>query len=337
MNVPAYASAGRSVTLNVPRAAPGDAVQVTGAGWPAGQLIQLTTCGQLALPGSAACDLRLALAASVRPDGGFTLTITLGDPPRPCPCVVHVAAVGTGPDIHVDAPIEIAGHAVGPLPTPAANLATVDVVETRLTGGGRLSAWFGGPQHRTLVYTVRNGGPEALVNVPITVQVGRAATPAAAPDTGQLKPGETRTYRVPVTIPFAAFGAYPVTVEIGGAGRARAVHQAYPWGLVLVNVLGLGLIAAGVIRRVRRVRSRGAGPQLALADDVLLPAVVRVPELRAYLVFDDAPGSRRLRRLAGGRVAAFDLRDLLVRRQAEPTAVVDLDALDAYLAARSEG
>ena len=40
--------------------------------------------------------------------------------------------------------------------------------------------------------------------------------------------------------------------------RARAVHQAYPWGLVLLNVLGVALIAVGALRLVR--------PDLAMMD-----------------------------------------------------------------------
>jgi hypothetical protein len=330
---------GRSVTIGTPQALPGAAIRVTGAGWPAGQLIQLVTCGELAIPGSSACDMRAALATTVRTNGTFAVTVTIGDPPRPCPCVMHTATVGSGPDLRVDTPIEVIGHVIGPTPSPGATIAQVDVVEARLTGGGRISAWLGGPQHRTLVYTVRNGGPNEISGVPITVRVGRGEEPVPAPGTGVLRAGETRTYEIPVTIPFAAFGAYPVTADIAGAGRASVTHQAYPWGLVLVNFLGIALIALGIARRVSRVRARGAGPALALAlgDDVLLPAVVRVPELGAYLVFDDAPGSRRLRRLSGGRVGVPDLRDLLTRKRDQPSAVVDLEALDAFLAARSKG
>ncbi len=325
---------GWSVTLSAARARPGDTVRVTGANWPAGQLVQLVTCGELALPGSSSCDMRAALATAVGRDGGFAVTLTVGEPPRPCPCVVHVSAVGTGGGGHVDAPIEISGHPTGPVPAPARTPARLDVVEARLTGGGSLAAWLGAPHRRTLVYTVRNAGTQTLSGVPLTVLVGNGADAVPGPATGELRPGETRTYEVPVPIPFAAIGDYPVTVELGGLGQARAVHEAWPWGLLLLNVLGLVMIAFGVRRLLRRRRARGHGPQLSADGPVLLPAVVRLPDLGAYLVFDDAPGAGRIGRLAGGRLTPDELRRLLERDARQPSAVVDLDALDTYLISR---
>lgn len=329
---------GWSVTLSAPRARPGDRVRVAGESWPAGQLIQLVTCGELALPGSSSCDMRAALATVVRADGTFAVELTVGEPPRPCPCVVHAAAVGQGAGGHVDTPLEVSGHPTGPVPVPARNPAAVEVVEARLTGGAAVAAWFGGAQTRTLVYTVRNAGTETLRGLPLTVRLGRAADAVPAPASGDLAPGETRTYEIAVPIPFAAFGAYPVTAELGGLGRAQTTHQAYPWGFVLLDVLGAVLIGWAALRLVRRRRARGAGPALAVDDAVLLPAVVRVPDLGAYLVFDDAPGAGRMRRLAGGQLAPEDLRRLLERGAAQqPTAVIDLQALDAYLTGHGRG
>ncbi|WP_155371192.1 hypothetical protein [Catellatospora vulcania] len=336
MPVPAHAD-GWSVTLSAPKARPGDTVRVTGANWPAGRLVQLITCGELALGGSSSCDMRGALATAVKPDGTFSVVLTVGEPPRPCPCVVHAAAVGAGESGHVDTPLEVSGHPTGPVPVPERTQAKLEVVEARLSGGGSVSAWFGGPQHRTLVYTVRNAGPSVLTGAPLTVRVGNGADAVPTPPTGELRPGETRTYEVAVTIPFAAFGAYPVTAELGGLGQAKAVHQAYPWGLVLLNVVGLALIGFGVVRLVRRRRARAAGPALAVDGPMLLPAVVRVPDLGAYLVFDDAPGAGRMRRLAGGQLAPDEVRRLLEREPQQPAAVVDLRALDAYLATRERG
>ncbi|MDI1463026.1 hypothetical protein QEZ54_18785 [Catellatospora sp. KI3] len=329
----ATAEPGRSVSLAAARAQAGDRLRVTGAGWPQGALIQLVTCGELALPGSSSCDMRAALATVARADGTFAVELTLGDPPRPCPCVVHAAEVGSGSGGgHVDAPIELTGHATGPTPVPGRVQARLEVIEARLTGGSRTAAWFGWVQHRKLVYTVRNAGSQPLDGAPLVVRVGRSAEGVPTPPTGQLRPGETRTFEVPVTIPFAAFGAYPVTAELGGLGQAKAVHQAYPWGLVVLNVIGAAMIAFGVLRLVRRRRARTV-PALAVTDEVLLPAVVRVPALQAYLVFDDAPGAGRLRRLAAGQLDPAELDRLLhaAPPQQEPDAVVDLAALDEHL------
>ncbi|MBV1852672.1 neocarzinostatin apoprotein domain-containing protein [Catellatospora tritici] len=330
--VAAAAEPGRGVSLAAARAQAGDHLRVTGTGWPQGALIQLVTCGELALPGSSACDMRAALATVARADGTFAVELTVGDPPRPCPCVVHVAEVGPGGGGgHVDAPIELTGHATGPAPVPGRVRARLEVIAARLTGGSATAAWFGGVQHRTLVYTVRNAGSQPLDGAPLVVRVGRSAEGVPTPPTGQLRPGETRTFEVPVTIPFAAFGAYPVTAELGGLGQARAVHQAYPWGLVVLNVIGAAMIAYGVLRLVRRRRDRVV-PALPGTGEVLLPAVVRLPALQAYLVFDDAPGAGRLRRLAAGRLDPADLDRLLHTAAPEqPDAVVDLAALDEHL------
>jgi hypothetical protein len=327
---------GLSVTLSSQLIVSGDVVHATGANWPAGQLIQLVTCGELGVNGSGGCDMRAAVATTVRADGGFDIDVVIGDPPKPCPCVLHVAMVGAGGNGHVDAPLDIAGHARGEVPPTGVRVARLEVVGARLTGGNGFTAWLGGEQRRTLVYTVRNPGPEPVRDLPLTVLVGKGGggDPAAVPDSGELVAGQTRTYEVEVTIPFAAFGRYAVRADLGGLAPASVPHDAYPWGLLLANVLGLLLIGWGVARRLRS-RRRRAAPVLAGPGELLLPSVVRLPELRAYLVFEDAPGSRRLRRLAGDQLAGARLRALLDEPAAGPgSAVIDLEALDRLLAQR---
>lgn len=338
MALPGVAGAredGLSVTLSAQSVISGETIKAVGSNWPAGQLIQLVTCGDLGLTGSGSCDMRAALATMVRPDGTFAVDVRVGDPPRPCPCVLHVAMVGLGGDGHVDAPLDIAGHARGEPPAVAGTTARLEVVEARLTGGDSLAAWMGGEQHRTLVYTVRNPGPGTVRGLPLTVLVGKGGggDPAAVPDSGELTAGQTRTYEVEVLIPFAAFGRYAVQADLGGLGRASVPHDAYPWGLLLGNVLGALLIGWGVARRLRSHRRRRSAP--TGTDRVLLPAVVRLPELSAYLVFDDAPGARRLRRLSGDQLTGERLRALLEPvGDSASTAVIDLAALDRLLADR---
>jgi hypothetical protein len=326
---------GLSVTLSTQLAVSGDTIRATGANWPAGQLIQLVTCGELGLTGSGSCDMRAALATMVRADGTFGVDVVVGNPPKPCPCVLHVAMVGQGASGHVDAPLDIAGHAKGEVPTVGGTTARLEVVEARLTGGNSLTAWLGGEQRRTLVYTVRNPGPSPVRGLPITVLVGKGGggDPVAVPDAGELTAGQTRTYEIEVLIPFAAFGRYAVQADLGGLARASVPHDAYPWGLLLANVVGLALIAWGIVRRLRSRRKPAphAGP-----GELALPSVVRLPELSAYLVFDDAPGIRRLRRLSGDQLAGEQLRALLAQPAGDSggSAVIDLDALDRLLADR---
>jgi hypothetical protein len=311
--------------LSAAAAAPGETVRVTGQSWPAGQLVQLTTCGELARAGSASCDMPAALATTAREDGGFAVDLVLGKPPRPCPCVVHVAMVGGGGTGVVDLPIELRGHPVGQVPALGATQARVEVVEAGLSGRRGLSAWFGGAQRLSLTYTVRNAGAEPIRGVPLILRVGGDQSTV---DAGELPAGQLRSYELPVDIPFAAFGRYRVEASIGGVGVATVGHEAYPWGLVLLNVIGLVLIGWGIRRRLRRARP---------AEDQGLTSVVRVPAWQAYLVFDDAPGSGRLRRLAGDNLSPEQVQDMLSAPRHTSNAVIDLEALDAVLSARAAG
>ncbi|WP_327011215.1 hypothetical protein OHA72_30440 [Dactylosporangium sp. NBC_01737] len=332
---PPAAADGLTASLGAPSAKPGATLRVTGAGWPAGQLLQLVTCGELAMTGSGACDMRAALATPARADGTFSVDLRVGDPPRPCPCVVHVALVGTGANGHVDVPLEIPGHATGPAPVAAGTVARLDVVRIRLDGRPSWMEWFGARADRTLVYEVRNPGAQSLRELPLNVRVGKGGgDPTAAPRSGEIRPGETREYRVPVTIPFAAFGRYQVRADIAGLGEASTSHDAYPWGLLALNALGVALIVFGVQRRIRS-RRRDGEPLRHSDDPLLLPPLVRVPALGAVLVFDDAPGANRLRRQARAQISAATLRRLIGEPgggTADGTAIVDLAALDAVLA-----
>ncbi|WP_027343162.1 hypothetical protein [Hamadaea tsunoensis] len=312
----------RSVVLSTGSAAVGTQIRATGTGWPAGQLVQLVTCGQLALAGSASCDMRTAVATVARADGGFTVELTVGDPPVPCPCVVHTASVGSGPALRVDTPVDLPGHATAAVPTPGVAPVAAEVVEARLAGGNTLAGWFGGVRRPELVYAVRNTGATDLTDLPLTVRFGRGEETVPVPPTGTIRPGETKTFRIPLTVPFAAFGAYPVTADIGGLGQAGTSLQAYPWGLVGLNLAGLALIVLGLARRRRRPLPSGEG----------LPAVVRVPALDAFVVFDDAPIARRLARVSGAQLAPGELKTLLDKPSA-PQAIVDLAALRDHLEA----
>nr|BFE70271.1 hypothetical protein GCM10020092_035720 [Actinoplanes digitatis] len=87
---------------------------------------------------------------------------------------------------------------------------------------------------------------------------------------------------MPVEIPPLAFGRYAMGVDIGGLAVGRAHHQAYPWGLFVLNAAGVLLIVWGVLRRLRK-RRRFA--ELSAADAVLLHGRAarrarRVPGLR---------------------------------------------------------
>ncbi|GIE36948.1 hypothetical protein Ait01nite_099930 [Actinoplanes italicus] len=318
--------------LSVSEASPGEQIRVTGEGWEPHQLLQFVTCGEGGVTGSGACDTRGALATPVRGDGTFVVDLTVGEPPRACPCVVHIAAVQGDTDATVNLPITLTGHAVGQIPKGADPVRELIVQDARLTGG-TAAAWFGAPDRLTLIYTIRNPTTSTLAGATARARLGGGGDDNVVhqQQIAGLGPGQSRTLRVPIEIPLAAFGRYVVQVDVSGLAQARITLHAYPWGLLLINVLGLILIAWGVSRRLLRRKD-----DLAWADPsrTTLPSVVRLGSLGAFLVFDDAPGARRLRRMAGAQLSLDHLREMVGRGQGGGDSVLDLDALGHVMARR---
>lgn len=304
-----------SASVLQPEAAPGSQVRVIGSGWPSNGIVQTATCGQLAIEGSASCDMRSALATPVRADGTIDLLVTVGTPPVQCPCVLHVTSVGLVTDpLVVDVPFVVTGIAVGETPVRGVAEAQLEVIGTRLRGGGGVGPWFGASTTRTLDYTVRNVGGRALPDTAIEVElVGSGAGRVTnVPTTGPVAPGETRTYNIDVPVPFAAFGGYTVQVAASELAAADADFKVTPWGLILLNLIGVAMIIVGVRRR-RGARAVAAQPTAAalgpipVGDVMILPDVVHVPALGAYLVFADTPAARRVQRQSGGNLDTTSL------------------------------
>ncbi|MFD1363798.1 hypothetical protein [Actinoplanes sichuanensis] len=320
--------------LSATEAAPGEKIRVTGEGWEPGRLLQFVTCGEGGVTGSVACDTRGALATPVGEDGAFVVDLTVGEPPKACPCVIHVAAVQGDADAVVDLPITLTGHAVGQVPKSADPVRQLIVQDVRLTGG-TVAAWFGAPDELTLIYTIRNPTTSTLVNATVQARLGGGGDDNVfyRETITDLGPGQSRTLQVPVELPFAAFGRYVIQVDVSGLAQARVTLQAYPWGLLLINVFGLVLIAWGVLRRLRR---RGTEPAWADPTRTMLPSVVRLGGLGAFLVFDDAPGARRLRRMAGAQLSLDHLRHMLGSDHGPGggDSVLDLNALGHVMARR---
>ncbi|GIE90277.1 hypothetical protein [Actinoplanes regularis] len=335
MGLPAApARAGGQVAhLSRAGARPGDVLRVTGEGWEPGRLLQLVTCGAGGLSGSAACDMRAALATPVRTDGTFVVDLQVGDPPAACPCVVHIAGVQGETGGPVNLPLTVTGHATGALPAATAPVHELELQDHHLSGR-TAAAWFGAPEHLELTFTVRNPTPSTLVGATLQARLGGGGDDNVfhTEQVTGLGPGQSRTFTVPVDIPLFAFGRYVVTADVGGLAGVRMTYNAYPWGLALINIAGALLITWGVLRRLLRRRElRHANP-----GDAMLPAVVRLGGLGAYLVFDDAPGARWLHGRAGAQLSLDGLRHLIgTGQQAGPSdSVLDLDALGHVLARR---
>ncbi|WP_422070570.1 neocarzinostatin apoprotein domain-containing protein [Streptomyces orinoci] len=219
---------------------------VSGTGWRPAALLTLVICGQNMIGGSNACANADGRTVTTGADGAFSRSLTVAAPPKPCPCVVHVATV-LGARAAVDAALRISGHPEAPLPQ-----GQLRVLDARLQGSSSLLTWFGAPPQRHLVLTVGNAG-EAAVRDPV-FELGTAHG-VLAPEwerhkwRGTVAPGRKARISLPVELPAGAYGAYEVSLR--HEGRVL-VEQPWdvprPWGVVVFWVLA-GVVGAVLVYR----------------------------------------------------------------------------------------
>ncbi|WRZ88206.1 hypothetical protein OHB54_03570 [Streptomyces sp. NBC_01007] len=314
-----------AISTGTTRLTPGRPVTVTGTDWPSGATVQAEVCGARALRGSADCDTLRSAVALVAADGTFRVTLVAGAPPSRCPCVIRVTAQPGVSGAQVDVGLD--GQREAALPS-LARAPRVDVVRTHISGSPGLAELFGASPHRTLTVTVRNPGTTALGRAPLIVAWGTGGTadiPVSAPLTTDLPAGATRTYRVRVTLPVAAFGRYAVGGRYGPTEFSSAT-DVYPWGLITAAGLSALLLvyAIGVAGR-RRFRERPTEAAVPPPDAVGAAATVELAGLRTFLARagdadDRTIALHTLLRHASGKPELTDHRGLddLVRLLAPP-------------------
>ncbi|MCP3820511.1 hypothetical protein NLX86_21165 [Streptomyces sp. A3M-1-3] len=258
-----------AVTLSKEQAGQGGEITVTGSGWRPKALLMLLMCGQSSpgrgvIGGTNSCANADGRAVTTDAKGRFSKRLPVAEPPKPCPCVVHVATV-TGEPAAVDAPFKVAGHPVTPLPSQAGAARLSVLAAARLEGDDGILVWFGAPATRKLVVTVGNLG-SAPVKDPV-FQVGTshgvfAPTWEEQQWKGTIPPGQKARVEVTVQLTSGAHGDYLVSMKYGekvlvaqpwGVGR--------PWGVTLFWILLCLVVPAAVFRIgmsvVDRVRPRG--------------------------------------------------------------------------------
>lgn len=246
------------IAVDRPAAAPGARVTVTGEDLVRRTTAQVALCGNLALRGTADCDLARARTVVPDADGRFQTALTVAVPPAPCPCAIVLISLSLRDPLRV--PFRVDGAATAPLseaaPGPEPRL---KVERAALVGTGPWTSWFGASPTRTLVLRVRNIGDVALDSPPVIVRsrkVGLGSLVIHPPDLGTLQPGEARTYRVRVELGAFSSGRFEVTGRIGGFGDDATFESgtnAFPWGL-----LALGLVMTQVVLLALRNRARRA-------------------------------------------------------------------------------
>ncbi|MER7107801.1 neocarzinostatin apoprotein domain-containing protein [Streptomyces sp. NPDC000229] len=254
------------VTLSRTEAPKGNEITVEGTGWRPRALLMLLVCGENMARGTNSCANAHGRAVTTDASGTFTRKLPVVAPPRPCPCVVHVATV-TGDRAVTDAPLKITGHPVAPLPEPAGDGRLAVLAATRLEGSSGVLVWFGAPARRRLVLTVGNLGT-APVRDPV-FQVGTAHG-VYAPQweerqwRGTVQPGRKALVELPVQLAAGAHGDYQVSVKYGGKVLAEQPWRVgRPWGVTLFWALLAVVVPAALFRTGMAVvdRVRPHGPQ----------------------------------------------------------------------------
>jgi hypothetical protein len=256
------------VTLSKGEAGKGGEITVKGSGWRAGALLMLLICGESSpatgvIGGTNSCANADGRAVTTDTKGGFSRTLAVAEPPKPCPCVIHVATV-TGQQAAVDAEFKVAGHPVAPLPAPPRNAGLLAVTDrtVRLEGSGTLLTWFGAPQARRVVLLLGNLGSAPVTDPLFQVGTSHGVFAPVWEERqwrGTLAPGKQAEVALDVQLPAGAHGDYLVSVKYGSkvlAAQPWGVDR--PWGVVLFWLLlgivvpaGLFRIGMAVVDRVR--------------------------------------------------------------------------------------
>ncbi|MFG3406466.1 hypothetical protein [Streptomyces sp. NPDC048142] len=260
-----------TVTLSTKEAGKGGEITVSGSGWRTEALLMLLICGQSSpergvIGGTNSCANADGRAVTTDKKGAFSKKLPVAEPPKPCPCVVHVATV-TGEQALADVVFAVAGHPAAELPQQTGGGKLAVLATTRLDGDSSLLTWFGAPPARRLVFTVGNLG-SAPVKDPV-FEIGTAHG-VYAPQweerqwRGTVAPGGKAQIKLPVELPAGAHGDYQVSLRYGqkvlaeqpwGVGR--------PWGVTLFWVLLCLVVPAAVFRIgmavVDKVRPRPVG------------------------------------------------------------------------------
>jgi hypothetical protein len=242
------------MTVNPIQVSAGQKLTVTGTGWPVGQLVDLSICGNGGDGGSANCNRSGAATVGVGGDGEFGATLMAVIPPVACPCVVR----GIAGQYTATQPLDVVG---APMRTAPAAAAVPIVTSVAVDGSGPPVAWFGGQPERDVVLAVSNPSDGVVRDVRVEVRWGSEGSERSTvvDVEGELAPRSTTMVTTTIELEALTWGDVPVRARVVTTGDPTwvgATASAHPWGLVLLAILVLQLVVVAVVRRNRRIRRR---------------------------------------------------------------------------------
>lgn len=258
---PAGASAKPTLTVGAQVLVPGTAVALSGAGWPDGDSVDATLCGDDALGGTADCVTTETATMSATHMGLIGSRIEIAVPPVPCPCVLLVTSVRG--DLTEKIPVVIQGATTAPARVPVPQAPTEPRIEDlRVVASTTWESALGGRAPRTVTFEVHNPG-----TIPMRlVLLGRWGTGSVLPNVidlptlAPLAPAATRRVSVPFALEEFAMGAYDVRIEaqlVGYTKAASAEVTTSQWPVLLFVLLGLAVVLLAFVGFSARRRARG--------------------------------------------------------------------------------
>ncbi|MFJ3712507.1 hypothetical protein [Streptomyces sp. NPDC090053] len=290
----AAADGGPGATLSQQQAGKGGDITVKGAGWRPHALLMMLICGQSApgrgvIGGTNACANADGRAVTTDAKGTFDKKLPVAEPPKPCPCVVHIATV-TGEPAAADVVFKVAGHPVAPLPEAPAGGRLAVLSAARLEGSSGILTWFGAPPSRQIVFTVGNLGSTPVKDPLFSLGTSHGVFAPQWEDRqwhGTIAPGKKAQIKLDTELSAGAHGDYQIAVRYSGK---VLIEQPWgvgrPWGVTFFWLLLCVVVPAAVFRIgmavVDKVRPRtGRGPGAGRHRTGLLPELtVKIPAFR---------------------------------------------------------
>ncbi len=240
-----------SAAVSQKEAGAGGDVTVTGRGWRPHTLLMLLICGQNMIGGTNACANADGRTVTTDDRGAFSKALPVAEPPKPCPCVVHVATA-TGPAAAADAAFKVAGHPVAPLPQDVSAGRLAVLAQPRLTGSSGLLTWFGAPPQRELTVTVGNLGSVPAKDPVFQVGTSHGVFAPQWEDQqwrGTVPAGQKTEVRLPVELAAGAHGDYLLSLKYGGKVLVEQPWEVgRPWGVTLFWLLLCLVVPTAVFR-----------------------------------------------------------------------------------------
>jgi hypothetical protein len=259
------------VSVDPDAGAPGSTATVSGENFPPDTNVQVQICGNEALDGSDDCDPSTAQEVSVTPQGRFQVPLSVTIPPKPCPCVVM--ALDFSLTITPTTPFDVIGAPTGS--TSPLRIHSLQILSAALQGDGPWTSWFGAPPKRNLVLTVHNPNDVPYTFPPLVLAIGQSKDTTTQEATNQrlatIPAHRTQTYVIQVSFPAVSVGEHQVFGVLGNPGFSThflVKTWLFPWGLALVVLVVLEIIALLITRAFRESRRRKDALEVAAVTEV---------------------------------------------------------------------